>query len=518
MIHSKGAHVLLPPSSVDNRQNSDTAAGRRERALDIVKRLDLRPMIGGAPAEASGSELPVIDPATGELIATVPAAGAREVDAAANMARETFDGGQWSRASAVARAKVLWRLAELMEAAAEDLALLEVLDNGKPLRDAARIDIPQSAAHFRYQAAAVMRLEGSAQAPSASNGLTYLLPEPVGVVAAITPWNFPLIMASRVIAPALAAGNSVILKPSEETPLTALFLASLASDAGLPAGVLSVLPGYGEQAGRALSSHQDVDHIAFTGGHEAARELIQNSAVRFQRLTLELGGKSPALVLPDAEINEALPGLIVGAFSNQGQNCCAATRILVDAARKSELIEGLACQARELALGSGFADSTDLGPLVSEAHLARVASIVAQAERAGAEIVTGGHRPDGSLGAGSFYEPTILDRVESSQPVAKDEVFGPVVIVDTYEDLDEGIAKANATEYGLAAGIWTRDLDKAHAVARRLNAGTVWINCYERFDAAVPFAGRKQSGYGNSVGGHRALEEFTVTKTVWVEP
>jgi len=482
----------------------------RRRAVQLAKELAV-----AAPAHG-GSPLPVQDPATGETITELPTASPADVNAATAEARAAFGTGAWSRLAPIERARVLWRAADLIDAHAEELALLEVLDNGKPLRDARAIDLPQSAAHFRYQGAAAARLEGAVPATRAFAGLAVVEREPVGVVAAITPWNFPLIMAARVLAPALAAGNSVVLKPAEQTPLTAMRLAQLLAEAGLPPGVLHVVQGVGEKTGRTLVADSQVDHIAFTGGHDAARSIVRGSADRFVRLTLELGGKSPGIVLPDADLDAAARQIVVGAFSNQGQNCCALTRVLVAERAADALVERIAVATDALRVGPGFAADTQLGPLVSADHRDTVERFIATGIEHGARLVQGGARPDEAPAAGWFLAPTVLDDVAPDSPVAREEIFGPVVFVQRFAALDEAVAIANDTRYGLAAGIFTRDLDLARRIGRRLQTGTVWVNVYERFDAAVPFSGRKQSGYGAGVGGHGALETFTAIKSWWL--
>jgi phenylacetaldehyde dehydrogenase len=487
--------------------------GTREQALARVAELV---SATAAEADASGETLVVEDPAGGTVIARLASASPADVAAATARARAGFARGDWSRLAPMGRARVLWRAAELIEANAEELALLEVLDNGKPLRDARVIDIPQSAAHFRYQAAAAARLEGAAPATAAFDGLALVEHEPVGVVAAITPWNFPLLMAARVAAPALAAGNSVVLKPAEETPLTALRLAALLAEAGVPEGAMQVLVGDGETTGRALVSDPEVDQIAFTGGHQAARQIIAASTPRFARLSLELGGKSPAIVLPGADLDAAITHVLHGAFSNQGQNCCAATRVLIAEADADAFTDRLAAAAAKLRVGSGFTPGTELGPLISAAHRERVQRLITTAVDDGAELLCGGSRPTDLPPAGHFILPTVLDRVPAETALASEEVFGPVVFTQRFGDLDEAVEIANATPYGLAAGIFGGDLDLARRIGRRLEVGTVWINSYERFDAAVPFSGRKQSGYGQSVGGHGALLEFTAAKSYWL--
>jgi acyl-CoA reductase-like NAD-dependent aldehyde dehydrogenase len=488
----------------------------RRRAREIIDRQTYKLMIGRSPGNTDGvEELDVSDPASGEVVAHVPLAGPNEVDSAVAAARRSFESGSWSRIVPAARARILWRTAELIEANAEELALTEALDAGKPLLSARQIDIPQAAAHFRYQAAAAMRLDGHTIPISDSRVFNYTVFEPMGVVAAITPWNFPLVIAARSIAPALAAGNSVILKPAEETPLTSFRLAELMQEAGIPEGVLAVLSGTGESAGLPLACHNDVDKIVFTGSQDAARQIIRASAANFKRLSLELGGKSPAIVCEDADLSKSLPALIIGAFSNQGQNCCAATRILVHRERRDELAETFIAATEQLKVGDNFESDTRVGPLITADHRARVEHYISEAVADGARILTGGQEPEVPGQNGWFLTPAVIDEVNPRSPLATEEVFGPCVTLEEFDNLDQAVAMANATTYGLAAGVFTDRSDTAQELSRRLRSGTIWVNCYERFDAAAPFGGVKQSGYGHSIG-HVAIKEFMDVKSVWL--
>lgn len=464
----------------------------------------------------SGRRFATKNPATDEVLAEVAEAGITDVDLAVAAARRSFEDGRWSRLKPSIRARILWRAAELIEAKLEELSILETLDNGKPISDARKIDVPQAAAHFFYHSGWCTKLEGATIPVSWPGHLNYTVREPVGVVGQITPWNFPLIMAARNVAPALAAGNSIVLKPSEETPLSALLLGEILLQAGVPDGVVNIVPGFGDVAGAHLAGHPDVDKISFTGGHDTARRVIEASARNFKRLTLELGGKAPSIILEDADLEAAIRGAIAGAFHNQGQNCCAASRLYVSQNIRSDFMAEFADRVRAMQLGNGLDADTELGPLISPRHLARVEGYVTSALREGAELVVGGERPGGRLGKGYFFRPSVLEGASEEMEVSRDEVFGPVVVVHSFEDLDEVAGRANDTPYGLAAGIWTSNISKAHALARRLQAGTVWINCWERFDAASPFGGFKQSGYGRATG-RQSVEEYTQIKSVWVD-
>ena len=507
---------MVASGSSTSMETTSDAASTRQHARELVERQTKALLIGGSWQDAvAGGQLDVSDPATGEMIVRVPSAGPEDVDAAVAAARRSFESGAWSRLAPVARARVLWRTAELIEASAEELALAEALDTGKPLSSARQIDVPQAAAHFRYQAAAAMRLDGDTIPVADSRVFNYTVFEPMGVVGAITPWNFPLIIAARSVAPALAAGNSVILKPAEETPLTAIRLAELLLEAGIPEGVFGVLSGTGDSAGYPLASHNDVDKIVFTGSQAAARQIIVASATTFKRLSLELGGKSPAIVCEDADLEKSLPGLIIGAFSNQGENCCAATRILVHRGRRDELAEVFVRATQELIVGDNFERDTRIGPLISADHRDRVEHYIDEAVGAGAHVLTGAQRPEIPGYNGWFLTPTVVDEVDPMSRLATEEVFGPCVTLEEFVDLDQAVSMANATSYGLAAGVFTDRSDTAQQLSQRLRAGTIWVNCFERFDAASPFGGMKQSGYGHSIG-HVALKEFMEVKSVWL--
>jgi acyl-CoA reductase-like NAD-dependent aldehyde dehydrogenase len=471
--------------------------------------------IGGEWTDASGGErLRVLNPASGELLTETAAAGAPDIDRAVKAARTALE-GEWRGLTAPARARLLWRIADAIEARRDVLAQLESLDNGKPVRES-KIDIAMTVETFRYYAGWVTKIEGET-IPVPQNVLNYTLREPVGVVGAITPWNFPLLMAAYKVAPALACGNTVVLKPAEQTPLTALELAAIAAEAGLPAGVLNVVPGHGETAGAALVRHADVDKIAFTGSTAVGRTIMREAAETLKKVSLELGGKSPNIVLADADLEAAARGSFSAIFYNAGQCCTAGSRLLVHESVHDELVGRIVERAAKMAPGDPLDPKTRYGPLVSEEQLERVLGYIEQGRSEGATVATGGGRAarDGREG-GFWVEPTVFTGVEAGHVIAREEIFGPVLAALTFADEDEALELANRTIYGLAAGVWTRDVKKAHRFARDLQAGTVWVNTYHPLDPASPFGGYKQSGFGRELGRH-ALDLYTQVKSVWVD-
>ncbi len=463
----------------------------------------------------SGKTFPTYNPATGEVLAQVAEGDKQDVDAAVKAARKAFESGPWSRMSATQRGKIIWKLGDLLEANTEQFAMLETLDNGKPLTVARAADVPLAADLFRYMAGWANKLEGTTiplsvpYTPKAKY-LAYTLREPVGVIGQIIPWNFPLLMAAWKLGPALAAGNTVVLKPAEQTPLTALLLGELIMEAGFPDGVVNIVPGYGETAGAALAAHDDVDKVAFTGSTEVGKLIVHAATGNLKKVTLELGGKSPNVVFKDADLEAAIGGSASAIFFNQGQTCCAGSRLFVERAAFDQVVEGVSAQAKKIKVGSGLDPETSMGPLVSDEQLRRVVKYMDIGVAEGARAVTGGKK----LGdKGYFVEPTVLVDTKDEMRVVQEEIFGPVVVAIPFDDPEELAVRANNSVYGLAAGVWTKDISKAHRTAAVLRAGTVWINCFNIFDAALPFGGYKQSGWGREMG-KDVLELYTQTKAV----
>ncbi len=462
---------------------------------------------------ASGKTLQTPDPATGETLATIAEADAEDINRAVSAARRAFD-GPWSRLTPSERGRIIWKIGDLILEHADELAQIESLDNGKPYAVARAADVPLAADLFHYMAGWATKIEGntidiSVPYMPGANFHSYTLREPVGVVGQIIPWNFPLLMAAWKLGPALTTGNTVVLKPAEQTPLSALWLAQIMADAGVPDGVVNVVPGFGETAGAALAAHDDVDKVAFTGSTEVGKLIVQAAAGNLKKLTLELGGKSPNIVFEDAD-PAAVEGAANAIFFNHGQCCVAGSRLFVQQNRFDEVVEGVAAIAKSIRLGPGMDAGTQMGPLVSDEQLSRVTGFLESGVAEGATTVTGG----GRFGdRGYFVEPTVITNASPDMKIVREEIFGPVVVAAPFSDLDEIAAQANDTHYGLGAGIWTKDISKAHALAKKLRAGTVWINCYNVFDAALPFGGYKQSGWGREMG-HEALEAYTEVKAV----
>ena len=474
-------------------------------------------LIGGkwAPA-ASGKSFAVFNPADASVIARVPDSSKEDINRAVNAARRAFDSGPWRRLTPSERGKLIWKIGDLILENADELAELEAIDNGKPRTVARVADVPLAADMFHYMAGWATKIEGHTiplsvlYAPGA-NFHAFTLREPVGVVGQIIPWNFPLLMAAWKLAPALAAGNCVVLKPAEQTPLSALRLGEILLEAGLPEGVVNIVTGFGETAGAALAAHHDVDKIAFTGSTEVGKIIVHAAAGNLKKVSLELGGKSPNIVCKDvADLDAAIAGAANAIFFNHGQCCCAGSRLLVERDIFDEVVAGVAGHARKIKVGPGLAASTEMGPLVSEEQLNRVTHYLQQGKEAGASYVSGGDRAGQS---GYFVKPTVIKDVKPDMSIVREEIFGPVVVAEPFTKVEELIPRANQTEYGLAAGVWTRDISKAHRIAAALKAGTVWINCYNIFDSALPFGGYKQSGWGREMG-HEVLEQYTQTKAV----
>jgi phenylacetaldehyde dehydrogenase len=464
---------------------------------------------------ASGKTFETPDPATGETLARIAEGDAEDINRAVKAARKAFEEGPWSRMTPSDRGRIVWKIGDLILEHTDELAQLESLDNGKPFVVAQAADIPLAADLFHYMAGWATKIEGNSIDISVpympgANFHAYTRREAIGVVGQIIPWNFPLLMAAWKLGPALAAGCTVVLKPAEQTPLTALRLAELIAEAGVPDGVVNVVPGYGETAGAALAAHPDVDKVAFTGSTEVGKLIVQAAgATNLKKLTLELGGKSPNIVFDDAD-PAAVEGAANAIFFNHGQCCVAGSRLFVQQSRFDEVVDGVSEIAKSLKIGSGMDPSTQMGPLVSAEQLSRVTGYLDSGREAGATAVTGGGRFGDK---GYFVEPTVLTNTTPDMKVVREEIFGPVVVAAPFSDLDEIAAVANDTEYGLGAGIWTRDIGKAHAMAKKLRAGTVWINCYNVFDASLPFGGYKQSGWGREMG-HEVLNNYTEVKSV----
>ncbi|UQD52070.1 betaine-aldehyde dehydrogenase [Bacillus methanolicus] len=451
------------------------------------------------------------NPATGEVLASVFEAGPEDIDLAVKAARKAFDEGPWSKMSAAERSRLMYKLADLMEENKDELAQLETLDNGKPIRETTAADVPLAIEHMRYYAGWSTKIVGQT-IPVNGPFFNYTRHEAVGVVGQIIPWNFPLLMALWKLGAALATGCTVVLKPAEQTPLSALYLAELIEKAGFPKGVVNIVPGFGETAGQPLVDHPLVDKIAFTGSTEVGKRIMERASKTLKRVTLELGGKSPNIILPDADLTKAIPGALNGVMFNQGQVCCAGSRVFIQKKQFDNVVADMVDHAKKIKQGSGLHPDTEIGPLVSTEQQNRVLGYIEKGLSEGAELLTGGTKPTEQ---GYFVSPTIFADVRDDMTIAKEEIFGPVIAALPYEDLDELIARANNSRYGLAAGVWTKDVSKAHYIASNLRSGTVWVNCYNVFDAASPFGGYKQSGIGREMGSY-ALNNYTEVKSVWI--
>jgi acyl-CoA reductase-like NAD-dependent aldehyde dehydrogenase len=466
---------------------------------------------------SSGKTAEIVNPADGSVLATVATAENADIDAAVAAARRALNAPSWRDMGASARGRLLWKIADLIEARSEELAVIESLNNGKTIREALAGDLPPSVDIFRYYAGWTTKLHGET-IPVDGDYLCYTLREPIGVCGQIVPWNYPLLMATWKIAPALACGNTVVLKPSEYTPLTALLLGDICKEAGVPDGVVNVVPGFGDPAGEALARHPDVDKIAFTGSIRTARRLLHASAdTNLKKLSLELGGKSPLVVLDDADVESAVKACFWGIFANKGEVCSASSRVIAHRKVKDELVGKLVDRAKKMRVGDPLDKTTQMGAQVSARQLETILRYIENGKNEGAKLVAGGQRDtEGAKGKGYFVKPTVFDEVAPTMTIAREEIFGPVLSVLTAESDEEAVALANGTTYGLVGAVFTKDVARAHRMARALSAGTVWINLWNGFDSAAPFGGMKQSGWGREMGQH-ALELYTQTKAVWVQ-
>ncbi len=460
---------------------------------------------------ASGKTFDTVNPATEEVIAQVAEGDKEDVDRAAKAARRAFESGPWKKMDARDRGRLIYRLADLIEEELDELAALESLDNGKPVSDAKAADLPLVIDCLRYYAGFADKIHGDT-IPVRGNYFTYTRKEPVGVVGQIIPWNFPMLMAAWKWGPALAAGCTIVMKPAEQTPLTCLRMAQLAHEAGFPNGVINVIPGFGPTAGGAIVKHREIDKVAFTGEHTTAQIIMREAADSLKRLTFELGGKSPNIVFADSDLEAAAKGSHVGLFFNQGQCCCAGSRLFVEESAHDELVERIVSMNATRKLGDPLDPTTEQGPQIDKAQFDKIMDYIGRGTQQGAKCVSGGQRYGDT---GYFIEPTVFTNVKDEMDIAKNEIFGPVLSVFKFRDVDEIIKRANDTMFGLAAAVWTRDISKAHRIANELKAGTVWINCYDVFDAAAPFGGYKMSGMGRELGAE-GLKAYLETKTVTV--
>lgn len=486
-------------------------------AKDFLARQTHHMLIGGQSVSAkSGATFETRDPASGALLGQIPRAAAHDVDAAVSAARAALESGPWARMTPGARGQLLWKVGELLEARIEAFAEIETLDQGKPFFVGRWAEIPGAVEQFRFFAGQASKITGSTiptgvtYQPPGKQVFAYTLKEPVGVVAAIVPWNSPLVLTAMKLAPALAAGCTIVLKPAEDTSLSALMLGELFAEAGFPQGVVNVVTGFGNEAGAALAAHKGVDKVAFTGSTQTGRAILDAAKGNLKRVSLELGGKSPVIIMPDADLDLAIQGAANAIFFNSGQVCVAGSRLYAHASIFDKVVDGVAAIAAGMKLGHGLDQTTQMGPLVSKTQADKVANYIADGKKAGASTLVGGDQfgPNNT-----FISPTILIGVKESMSIVKDEIFGPVLVASPFDDVEDVLTWANNSDYGLAASVWTQSLSHAHRMAGRLKAGTVWINTHSMYDATLPIGGMKQSGWGRDSGAD-AIENYLELKTV----
>ena len=483
-----------------------------EPRRSVKKSFQTKLLIDGQWRESvSGKTFETVNPATEEVIASVSEGDAADIDLAVKAARKAFDSGPWRKMDARDRGRLLYKLAELVETNLEELAALETLDNGKPISESRTADLPLVIDCLRYYAGWADKIHGQT-IPVRGNYFCYSRREPVGVAGQIIPWNFPMLMVAWKWGPALAAGCTIVMKPAEQTPLSCLRLGELVMEAGFPAGVINIVPGFGETAGDALVKHPGADKVAFTGSTEVGKIIMRNAAATMKRVTLELGGKSPNIVFADADLEAAVDGAMLGLYLNQGQCCCAGSRLFVEEKVYDAMVDRLATKSLDRKLGDPFDPSTQQGPQVDKTQFDKILGYIDSGKTQGARCVAGGERFGNK---GYFIKPTVFADVKDDMVIATEEIFGPVMQVLKFKEIDEVVRRANTTDYGLAAAVWTRDIGKAHSIASRIRAGTVWVNCYDVFDAAAPFGGFKSSGMGRELG-EKAIDNYTEHKTVTV--
>jgi aldehyde dehydrogenase (NAD+)/phenylacetaldehyde dehydrogenase len=494
-------------------QVESAARGAKNSAALAFLRAPKQLLIGGkwVPAK-SGKTFETINPANEEVLALIAEGDKADVDVAVAAARKVFDDGGWPSMSPHQRARLLFKIADLIDQHVEELAELETLDNGKPLTFSRAFDVPAAAETFRYYAGWITKIYGETN-PSDPAYFNYTLREPVGVCGQIIPWNFPLLMAAWKLGPALACGNTVILKPAEQTPLTALRLGELLLEAGLPEGVVNIVTGFGPGAGSSIAEHPLIDKVAFTGSTEVGKLILKASAGNLKKVSLELGGKAPNIIFPDADLDQAVPTSMMGVYFNSGQVCCAGTRIFVQRDRYDEIVEKFANFSKGIAVGDPFDQKSMIGPVVSQEQFDRVKGYLDVGKKEGAKVAAGGETYGEK---GYFVKPTLFTGVKNEMQIAREEIFGPVGAAIPFKDETDAVFQGNQTDYGLSAGVWTRDIGRAHKVARALKAGTVWVNCYNQLDPISPFGGYKQSGFGRELGKY-AIDLYTQIKSVWMK-